>query len=405
MSQELCEMSLQQTQELLQLVDQTLQNICCRRFTSEELYIEALHKVLGGEGRRGPAGIFISLQEPDGSLRRGRIFNLTKGKLVDRSAQIDIDPLAAYATNLVKAEHLNDVVISNWADTCASVLEYQGFFPPGMQAALAGEIKNFITCRISGETPGIIIAVNYPGRATAYDAEVMRGLGVVIGSLVTLSNQVQDTERAFIYTIEALARACEAAEEHTGKHIQRVNRYAGALAANMGAPIEFVEAISYSAQMHDVGKIKIPTSILLKEGPLDEREMALMMMHPVFGEQILGTSPRLQVAREIAIAHHENWDGSGYPYHLKENQIPLAGRIVKIADVYDALRSRRSYKGALSHAEAMRIFREGDNRIKPSSHFDPDLLSQFFRMEHLFEQIYESSDHDLEFAKNTTNGT
>jgi HD-GYP domain-containing protein (c-di-GMP phosphodiesterase class II) len=389
-------MSLRQTQELLRLVDRTLQEICCRHFSTEELYVEAMHKVLGGEGQRGPASIFVSLQEPDGMFRRGRVFTLTKGKLVERSAEIDIDPQAAYAANLVTAEQVAEVIISNWADSCNSVQEYQSFFPPGMQAATAGEIVNFITCHISGDAPGVIIALNYPGRATAYDAEVIRSLGVVLGSLSTLADQVRETEQAFIYTIKALARACEAAEEHTGKHILRVNRYAGALAASIGAPVDFVEAISYSAQMHDVGKIRIPNSILLKTGPLTKQEMDLMMMHPVYGEQILGTSPRLQIAREVAIAHHENWDGSGYPYQLKGSQIPLAGRIVKIADVYDALRSRRSYKEPLSHLEAVRVFRDGDARIEPQAHFDPDLLSQFFRIEHLFEKIYESSALDPE---------
>ena len=160
----------------------------------------------------------------------------------------------------------------------------------------------------------------------------------------------------------------------------------------MGLSGDFVDVISYSAQMHDVGKIKIPNSIILKEGPLNKEEMELMMMHPVFGEQILGDSPRLQIAREIALAHHENWDGSGYPSGIESEKIPLAGRIVKVADVYDALRSKRSYKHPLSHLEALRIFKDGDDRIKPKDHFDPLLLKKFFQIEHIFEKIYESSE-------------
>jgi response regulator RpfG family c-di-GMP phosphodiesterase len=223
-----------------------------------------------------------------------------------------------------------------------------------------------------------------------YDANVLRSLAVVIGSLVTLSKELQETENAFIYTIEALARACEAAEVQTGRHILRVNRFAGALAANMGLTEDFVDVVSYSAQMHDVGKIKIPSSILLKEGPLNKEEMELMAMHPVYGEKILGNSPRLQVAREIALAHHENWDGSGYPYNLKGEEIPLAGRIVKLADVYDALRSARSYKRPLSHKDTLKVFKEGDERIIPNAHFDPVLLATFFQIEHILEKIYGS---------------
>jgi len=385
-SQELCEMSLQQTQELLRLTDVTLQEICCKRFTGEELYAESIRKVLGGKGKRGPAYIFIDLREKGGEARRGRIFHLKEGELIEKSEVLSMDPLSDYAVKLAKA----GVVASNWADSCRSVEEYQSYFQPAIRGVIDGFIRNFVASRISGEAPGAIIAFNYPGQATFYDANVLASLAVVIGSLVTLSDELRETEKAFIYTIEALARACEAAEEQTGRHILRVNRYAGALAANMRLPAEFVDVISYSAQMHDVGKIRIPAAILLKKGPLSKREMKLMMMHPVYGEKILGDSPRLQVAREIAIAHHENWDGSGYPYGLRGEAIPLAGRIIKLADVYDALRSARSYKEPVSHGETVRIFREGGGRVDPRAHFDPALLATFFQIEHIFEGIYES---------------
>jgi response regulator RpfG family c-di-GMP phosphodiesterase len=270
------------------------------------------------------------------------------------------------------------------------VEDYQVIFPESIRQFAGAQVRNFITYRISGMEPGAIAAFSYPGRATDYDADVLQGLAVVIGSLVTLSNEVRETEKAFVYTIEALARACEAAEEQTGRHILRVNRYAGALAANMGLSGEFVDTVSFSAQMHDVGKIKIPVAILLKEGALSQKEMELMRMHPVYGEQILGDSPRLAIAREVAIAHHENWDGSGYPYGLKGVEIPLAGRITKIADVYDALRSRRSYKDPASHEETLRVFRDGDGRVRPREHFDPELLATFFKVEGMFAGIYES---------------
>jgi response regulator RpfG family c-di-GMP phosphodiesterase len=386
MSQEQCEMSLQQTRELLRLTDATLRDICCKRFTSEELYAEALGKVLGSKGRRGPRNIFIIFEDSEHRLYHGRVYHLREGEMVEMSDEITIDYASVYAIHLPEAES----VVSNWGDTCETVDAYQGNFDPRVKAFVQVPIKNFVCNRISGERPGAMIAINYPGEATGYDADVLRSLAVVIGSLVTLSNEVRETEKAFIYTVEALARACEAAEEETGHHILRVNRYAGALAANMGLNDEFVAAISYSAQMHDVGKIKIPTAILLKEGMLDSGEMERIRMHPVYGEQILGDSPRLQVAREVAIAHHENWDGSGYPYGLQGENIPLAGRIVKVADVYDALRSRRSYKPPMDHRAALAVFREGDERVVPAAHFDPRLLETFFRVERMFEKIYES---------------
>lgn len=390
MSIELCEMSLQQIHSLLSLTEDTLQNICCRRFTTDELFVDALRKVLGGQGRRGPASILIVFREEDGTICCGRVFHLLHGEMVERSEEIVIEPDSAHAASLALTEAQTETVTSNWADSFGSADEYQANFHPRVTAAIGGQVLNFITCRISGDHPGAIIAFNYPGRATSYDADVLHGLAVVIGSVVTLSDKMRETENAFLYTIEALARACEAAEEGTGKHILRVNRYAGALAANAGLPGDFVQALSFSAQMHDVGKIKIPNSILLKEGHLDRSEMELIMMHPVYGEKILGDSPRLRLARDIAVSHHENWDGTGYPHRLKGEVIPLAGRIVKIADVYDALRSQRSYKQALGHEHAMQIFRDGDERIDPRAHFDPLLLETFFKIEHIFEKIYES---------------
>jgi response regulator RpfG family c-di-GMP phosphodiesterase len=233
------------------------------------------------------------------------------------------------------------------------------------------------------------MAFNYPGEATEYDTDVLRSLALLVGAVLTISHDMEETEKAFLYTIEALARACEAAEEGTGQHVLRVKRYAGALAANLGLPSESVIDIHNAAQMHDVGKIKVPTAILLKEGPLTPDEMTIMKLHPLYGLEILGDSPRLQVARDVAIAHHESWDGSGYPGGLKGNEIPLAGRIVKVADVYDALRSNRSYKRPYSHDEVLEIFRQGDDRIAPS-HFDPEILATFFRIESVFAVIYDS---------------
>lgn len=385
MSTELCEMSLKQTQDLLRLTDEILQDICCRRFTSESLYVEALRKVLGGEGRRGPASIFLAFLDDIYQQYRGRVFHL-KEELMEQSDEIIIEPLSSYAAQLARM----DLVVSNWSDTCKAVEEYQGNFPPAVREFLAGPVKNFVCFRISGERPGFITAFNYPGEATDYDADVLRSLAVVIGSLMTLSNEVEQTEKAFIYTIEALARACEAAEEGTGQHIMRVNKYAGTLAANMGLPPELVETIAYSAQMHDVGKIRVQVGILLKPGPLDEEEMGIIRMHPIYGLEILGDSPRLKVARDIAISHHENWDGSGYPYGLKGENIPIAGRIVKLADVYDALRSTRSYKLPFTHEETLMVFRNGDHRIDPALHFDPSVLATFFKIEHIFANIYTS---------------
>lgn len=385
MTSELCQISLQQIQELLRFTNTTLRSICCRNFTDKDLYVEALRRVLGGRGRRGPDSIFIHLNGTSGESR-GRVFHLISGEIVEGSEEIVIDPASVYSPQRFSEE----VLVSNWRDTCETVEEYQSNFHAKVKAFIGRSVTNFICCHIGGDSSGALLAFNYPGEATDYDARVLLSLAVVIGSLVTLSTSVRETEKAFIYTIEALARACEAAEVGTGEHIARVNRYAGALAANMGLPVDFVQEISHSAQMHDVGKIWVPNEILLKPGPLDDDELRIMRLHPVYGEKILGDSPRLQIAREIALSHHENWDGSGYPQGLREDNIPLSGRIVKLADVYDALRSRRSYKDPLSHEEALSVFTVGDGRIDPKRHFDPFALATFFSIERLFARIYGS---------------
>jgi hypothetical protein len=386
-----CHMALSQTLALIKLTDQALKGLSHRKFTSDELYHEVLGKLLGGNGRRGPSGIFLASEYADCSCYRGRLFHLRHEQMIERSEEITIDPGSSYAITLTNTEGASDAVAVNWMQLCDSIEEFQGFFHAAVVEAMEVPIVNFVSCRISGESPGVIVAFNYPGHATEYDADVLRSAAVVIGSLLTVSDRMRETERAFNYTIEALARACEAAEEDTGKHIVRVNRYAGALAANMGFNTAFIDDVAGSAQMHDVGKIKIPAAILLKKGPLSPREMQLIRQHPAFGVEILGDSPRLMVAREIALSHHENWDGTGYPKRLKGTRIPISGRIVKVADVYDALRSKRSYKAPMTHQEALRVFREGDERINPVAHFDPDVLATFFKIDHMFDMIYDSS--------------
>ncbi|UFS70263.1 HD domain-containing protein [Geomonas sp. RF6] len=387
---ELARLALSQTLDLLGLTDLTLQQLSRRRFTNERLYREVLGKVLGGNGRRGPSGVFIASQGADCHCYKGRVFHLRQGALVERSEEITIGLAQSFAISLVNVEEANTSVAVNWMEVCEGVEDFQSYFHADVVAAMEESILNFVSCRISGEVPGVIVAFNYPGRATDYDAAVLRGAAVTIGSLLSVSDNLKDTEEAFIYTVEALARACEAAEPDTGQHIQRVNRYAGALAANMGLDECFVEEISYSAQMHDVGKLRIPPTILLKEDLLSPSEMQLMRRHPIFGAEIIGDSPRLKMAREIALSHHENWDGSGYPKHLKRERIPLSGRIVRVCDCYDAMRSRRSYKPPFTHEEALAVFRKGDDRIHPE-HFDPTVLETFFKIEHMFEMIYDSS--------------
>ena len=204
-----------------------------------------------------------------------------------------------------------------------------------------------------------------------------------------LALQIEATEEAFNYTINALARAAEANDEDTGNHILRVGEFSAIIATQLGLDDGFVQAIHLQAILHDVGKIHTPPEILKKAGKLTDDEFTMMMEHTFSGAMIIGINEKLRIGRSIALTHHEKWDGSGYPRGLAGEQIPLEGRITAIADVYDALRSARSYKEAFNHDKAYRIITEGDGRTMPE-HFDPAVLDAFKETAGRFEETYES---------------
>jgi HD-GYP domain-containing protein (c-di-GMP phosphodiesterase class II) len=193
----------------------------------------------------------------------------------------------------------------------------------------------------------------------------------------TIAGLQAETEDAFMLSIRLLAKAAELYDEVTGNHIVRVNEYAYVLALRLGQPRGWCNEIRYSAQLHDVGKMSVDAAILKKKGKLTAEEWQEMRRHPIYGYEILRTSPRLGMAADIARGHHEKWDGTGYPVGLKGTEIPLSARIVALVDVYDALRSARPYKAGFSHEEACRNIIEGDDRIDPKTHFDPRVLEVF----------------------------
>lgn len=171
--------------------------------------------------------------------------------------------------------------------------------------------------------------------------------------------------------IQKLGRASEYKDNETGMHVMRMSHYSWVLARAYGFPDDLSEDLLNAAPMHDIGKIGIPDSIMLKPGKLTAEEFEIMKRHPIIGAEILGSSDSrlLQMAVSVALNHHEKWDGSGYPHGLKGESIPIEARIVALADVFDALTSKRPYKEAWPVEQALDYIRE-----QAGKHFDPDLV-------------------------------
>ena len=212
---------------------------------------------------------------------------------------------------------------------------------------------------------------------------------------LTVSDQEHEIYAAQISTIVALAKLAESRDDDTGMHIDRVGFYSKLLAiaakdykkTKTEIDEAFIETIYHASALHDIGKVGITDSILQKPGKLSPEEFEIMKAHPVIGfntlNAVLNSYPNNKMIRmgaDIAKCHHEKWNGDGYPEGLRGEQIPLSARIIAIADVYDALRSKRPYKKPFTHEEAVKIIQEGCGQ-----HFDPDLIN-------IFETIHQSFD-------------
>ena len=193
-----------------------------------------------------------------------------------------------------------------------------------------------------------------------------------------LNQALEKLKESSLDTIFKLTAASEFRDNETGAHIKRMSHYSALIAKKMGLKDKTVEAILYAAPMHDIGKIGIPDKILLKPGKLNATEWEIMKKHTTIGADILKGSKTgfAPLGKIIALTHHEKWDGSGYPCGLKGRKIPLVGRIVALADVFDALTSKRPYKEAFSIEKSHRIIEQGRG-----THFDPVVLDAFFSIQ------------------------
>ncbi len=231
---------------------------------------------------------------------------------------------------------------------------------------------------------------------------------------ITLEQKVRErTEELNLtrdVTIFGLATLAEYRDNETGSHIIRTQNYVHALAKHLKNHSKFqnllndetIHLLYKSAPLHDIGKVGVPDSILLKPGKLTDEEFEIMKMHPIYGrdailkaEKAMGANPKtsfLRFCREIAYSHQEKWDGSGYPEGLKGEEIPFSARLMAVADVYDALISRRCYKPPFKHEKALEIMSEGRGK-----HFDPDILDAFLEISTAVRLIaIENADYEEE---------
>jgi len=243
--------------------------------------------------------------------------------------------------------------------------------------------------RPDGSCVGVLELLNRldpEGGAVAFpNAEGTGILSLASMAAVTISNALlqEELKAAHLDTIIRLSVVVEHRDNVTAQHVRRISRTARLIAETMGLDQRQVELIECAAPMHDVGKVGIPDAVLHKPGPLNTEERRIIEQHALIGADILGHphNDLIATAHDIAVSHHERWDGGGYPYGLTGTEIPLSGRIVALADVLDALLAQRCYKDAYSKGTALDIIRSESGK-----QFDPTVVEAFFRVaDHVLE--------------------
>jgi putative two-component system response regulator len=237
------------------------------------------------------------------------------------------------------------------------------------------------------------------GRVVSFDPEIEHLMMAVTAQAALAIQNVRwnmQLHQAYQDTLYRLSLAAEYREDPSGSHIRRVSQYAGLMAQAMGLPEERVEKIRIASAMHDIGKLSIPEEVLLKPGKFTPEEFEQMKRHTTLGAVFLGGSQTeiLQIAERIALTHHEKWDGSGYPYGQAGADIPLEGRMVALADVFDALTTPRPYKSTMSFEKALDVL-----KAEAGKHFDPACVDAFLKSEEAARKVFETTAPKSQPAK------
>jgi HD-GYP domain-containing protein (c-di-GMP phosphodiesterase class II) len=272
--------------------------------------------------------------------------------------------------------------------------ENKNKLPPDIAEMLHDATKDIresmITTIFLDDDKRLNFALDIDSKSTAHfnkdSIEVFRGFTKLAESYIKNKLSIDKTRNAYINFASKLAVVAEAHDDVTGKHIFRVGELAAFIARKLNLDDEQIFNIKTFAPLHDIGKIFIPSEILNKPGKLNDAEWELMKKHTIFADKILD-DPYFEIARKIAVYHHEKYDGSGYPFGLEGNKIPIEASIVALVDVYDALRSKRSYKPGMDHNAAFEIITKGDNKTRPE-HFKPEVLDVFIKNQYQIEKIF-----------------
>lgn len=242
-----------------------------------------------------------------------------------------------------------------------------------------------------GEEEGVLeVSFDRVTEKDPFVIETIIPVASFLGGLMDGSKKRQEIRDSYAYLADKLQFVTGIYHDETEEHIARIGAYSRVLAAEIGRSREEQDEIALFARLHDIGKLKVPNEILSKPGKLTTEEFAVIKKHPEWGAEILGDAPWLTMARNICLTHHERWDGRGYPKGLKGDEIPWEGQVVAIADVYDALRSKRAYKGPYSHEEAVDIIVESTEG-PDSAHFSPKMIEAFLRVADRLAALFDAT--------------
>lgn len=326
-----------------------------------------------------------------------RIDSTVARSLAQREFNIFADavahPSGEASTGLVESNSQTEIVSAAFLRNINGVL----FVHQSESATRAAVARILTPVWVAGLTIGVILILVSCKFSTAIIKRFEHALMTINASLEdTVRQRTKSLMKTRDAVIFGLAKLAESRDCDTGEHLERISRYSTHLAKAHskrcgGVDEQVVEMIGLASSLHDIGKVGVPDRVLLKPGKLDDEERIEIQKHPKIGadcldeiERGLGDDGFLSLAREICAFHHEKWDGSGYPYGMSNSEIPMSARLVSLADVYDALRSKRPYKEPFSHDEACKIITEG-----MGSQFDPAVVQTFLKINRDFEAISE----------------